>query len=250
LRTLGEFDEVDVQQGCLTWATIPAPRDGSLRDPVSGAIGVRVQLRDAGGTLRHDAVSTSTVLTWWDGLPEAVHSPGSELLMRGRYRTDRSGTHVIGVAGVGILSISVDGSVIADATTLPPSEVVEAFSRPPELRVPIQLAAGSEVEIQATFRPSIRGPEAGFVTMRFGVAPQLDEDRLIDDAVAAAEAADVAVVVVGAAEGTESSSDVSPRRNRTRWSSSTRECRYSCRGSTTLRRSSRHGSRDRHSGRP
>ena len=204
LRTLGEFDEVDVQQGCLTWATIPAPRDGRLRDPVSGAVGVRVELRDAGRILRHEAVSASGVLTWWDGLPEVVHRPGSELLMRGRYRADRSGTHVIGVAGVGILGIAVDGSLIADATTLPPSEVVEAFSRPPELRVPIQLTAGSEVEIQATFRPSIRGPEPGFVTMRFGVTPQLDEDRLLDEAVAAAAAADVAVVVVGAAEGTES----------------------------------------------
>ena len=27
LRSLGEFDEVDVQQGCLTWATIPQPRE-------------------------------------------------------------------------------------------------------------------------------------------------------------------------------------------------------------------------------
>jgi beta-glucosidase len=40
--------------------------------------------------------------------------------------------------------------------------------------------------------------------MRLGVTPRLDEDRLLDDAVAAAADADVAVVVVGSAEGTES----------------------------------------------
>jgi beta-glucosidase len=204
LRSLGEFDDVDVQQGCLTWATIPQPQDGSLRDPVSGEIGVRVEVRDAGGTLRHDAFNPSSVLTWWDGLPETVHRPGSELLMRGRYRAAANGTHVIGVAGVGLLSIAVDGAVLAEATTLPPTEVVEAFSRPPELRVPIQLIAGRDVEIRAAFRPNVRGPEPGFVTMRLGVTPRLDEDRLLDDAVAAAADADVAVVVVGSAEGTES----------------------------------------------
>src|ERR1039457_1325152 len=100
-------------------------------------------------TLRHDASNPSSVLTWWDDLPETVHRPGSELLMRARYRAAANGTHVIGVAGVGLLSIAVDGSVLAEATTLPPTEVVEALSRPPELRVPIQLIAGREVEIRA-----------------------------------------------------------------------------------------------------
>ncbi len=204
LRALGEFDSVDVHQGCLTWATIPQPRDGNLRDPVSGAPGVRVEVRDAGGTLRHDASSPSSVLTWWDGLPATVHQPGSELVMRGRYRASVHGPHVVGVAGVGVLSIAIDGSVLAEATTLHPTEVVEAFSRPPELRVPIELHAGDEVEIRAAYHPNVRGPESGFVTMRLGVTPRLDENRLLDEAVASASEADVAVVVVGSAEGTES----------------------------------------------
>jgi beta-glucosidase len=204
LRSLGELDEVDVQQGCLTWATIPPPPSGSMRDPVSGEVGVRVELRDAAGTLHYDAVHPSSVLTWWDGLPDVVHRPGSELLIRARFRAVQDGTHMIGVAGVGLLSLAVDGSELAEATTLPPNEVVEAFSRPPELRVPVQLTSGTDVEIRAAFRPAIRGPEAGFVTMRLGVTPSLDEDRLLDEAVAAAAAADVAVIVVGDAEGTES----------------------------------------------
>ena len=40
--------------------------------------------------------------------------------------------------------------------------------------------------------------------MRLGVTPQRDEDQLLDEAVAAAAKADVAIVVVGSAEGTES----------------------------------------------
>ena len=204
LLTLGEFDAVDVHQGCVTWATIPQPRDGNLRDPVSGAPGVHVEVRDADGTLRHDNSSPRSVLTWWDGLPSAVHQPGSELVMRARYRASVDGPHVVGVAGVGVLSIAIDGSVLAEATTLHPTEVVEALSRPPELRVPIELNAGGEVEIRAAYRPNVRGPEAGFVTMRLGVTPRLDENQLLDEAVASAREADVAVVVVGSAEGTES----------------------------------------------
>jgi beta-glucosidase len=204
LRSLGEFDEVDVQQGCLTWATIPPPPSGSLRDPVSGDIGVRVEVRDAAGTLHYDATRPSSVLTWWDGLPEAVHRAGSELLIRGRYHAAVDGIHMIGVAGVGLLSIAVDGTEIAEATTLPPTEIVEAFSRPPELRVPLHLTAGTDVEIRAAFRPTIGGPEPGFVTMRLGVTPKVDEGQLLDAAVAAAAAADVAILVVGSAEGTES----------------------------------------------
>jgi beta-glucosidase len=204
LLTLGEFDSVDVHQGCLTWATIPQPRDGNLRDPVSGAPGVHVEVRDADGTLRHDASSPSSVLTWWDGLPATVHQPGSELVMRARYRASVDGPHVVGVAGVGVLSIAIDGTVLAEATTLHPTEVVEAFSRPPELRVPVELHAGDDVEIRAAYHPNVRGPESGFVTMRLGVTPRLDENRLLDEAVASASEADVAVVVVGSAEGTES----------------------------------------------
>jgi beta-glucosidase len=204
LLTLGEFDAVDVHQGCLTWATIPQPRDGNLHDPVSGAPGVHVEVRDADGTLQHDASSANSVLTWWDGLPAVVHEPGSELVMRARYRASVDGPHIVGVAGVGVLSIAIDGSVLAEATTLHPTEVVEAFSRPPELRVPVEMHAGGEVEIRATYRPNVRGPQAGFVTMRLGVMPRLDEDRLLDEAVASAREADVAVVVVGSAEGTES----------------------------------------------
>ena len=110
----------------------------------------------------------------------------------------------IGVAGVGVLSIAIDGSVLAEATTLHPTEVVEAFSRPPELRVPVELTRAARWRSEPRTGPTSAGPEAGFVTMRLGVTPQLDEDRLLDEAVASAREADVAVVVVGSAEGTES----------------------------------------------
>ena len=195
---------VSVHQGCLTSATIAVPVDGSLHDPVSGETGVRLEIRAADGKVVHDKRFPTSVVTWWDGLPEAVHLPGSEVVMRARYRPGVSGPHVVGAAGVGVLRVFVDGSLVAEATTLTPRDSVEALSRPPEVRVPVQLQADREVEIRVEHRPNARGHQAGFATMRLGVTPLLEDDGLIAEAVLAAAAADVAVVVVGSADGTES----------------------------------------------
>jgi beta-glucosidase len=121
------------------------------------------------------------------------------VVMRARYRAEADGPHVLGAAGVGRLRIAVDGATLGEATTLVPKDVVEELSHPPELRVPVQLEAGRDVEVTVEYRP---GPR--FVTMRLGIARKLEDDSLIDEAARAAAAADVAVVVVGSADGTES----------------------------------------------
>ena len=190
---------VSVHQGCVTGATIPEPPDGTLHDPVTGKAGVRVEVRGPDGAVMHDAPFPSSVVTWWDGLPEAVHRAGSEVTLRANYRPQTDGTHVIGAAGVGLMRIAVDGTPLAEATSLPPREVVEALSRPPEVRVPVQMKAGREVAVRLDYRPDTR-----FVTLRLGITPQIHDDHLIEQAVQAAAAAEVAVVVVGSADGTES----------------------------------------------
>ncbi|TMB44837.1 MAG: hypothetical protein E6J53_06995, partial [Chloroflexi bacterium] len=195
---------VTVHQGCDTATTIAVPHDGSLRDPVSGETGVRVEIRAAGGELVHDARFTTSVLTWWDDLPAAVHLPGSEIVMRTRYRPRVNGSHVLGVGGVGLLRVLVDGIPIAETTTRLQHDTVQALSKPPEVRALLDLHAGREVEVRVEHRPNADAPDAGFVTLRLGIAPQQEEDKLIADAVIAAAGADVAVVVVGSAEGTES----------------------------------------------
>jgi len=103
---------------------------------------VRLEVSDATGTLVYDGHFPTSVLTWWDGLPEAVQLPGSQVIMRGRYRARADGPHLVGAAGVGLLRVAVDGSRLAESRTLPPREVVEAFSRPPELRVPVATFTG------------------------------------------------------------------------------------------------------------
>lgn len=190
---------VTVHQGSLTGATVAIPSNGTLTDPITGKAGVRLQVRGAGGELLYDAPYPTSVLTWWDGLPDAVHARGAEIEMRARYRAEVDGPHIIGAAGVGRTRIAIAGTVVAEASSLPPRDVVEALSRPPELRVPAQMRAGDEVDVRVDYRPDSR-----FVTMRLGIAPQWDEERLLEQAARAASAAEVAVVVVGSAAGTES----------------------------------------------
>jgi beta-glucosidase len=119
--------------------------------------------------------------------------------MRTVFRPETDGPHVLGAAGAGRMRVIVNGSILAEATSLFPGVVVEALGRPPELRVPISLEAGRDVEVRLEYRPEKR-----FVTLRLGIAPQRDDEELIEEAAQAADDADVAVVVVGSAEGTES----------------------------------------------
>ena len=198
-QALGSAATVSVHQGCLTNATVLAPRDGTLRDPVTGKPGVRIQIRNPAGELFYDAPMPSSIVTWWDGLPRAVDDPGSEVVMRAVFRPDSDGLHVLGAAGVGHTRVTVNGSLLAETTSLFPGEVMEMFSRPPELRVPIRLEAGREIDVRVDFRPEKR-----LVTLRLGISPMRADQQLIDDAARAASESDVAVVVIGSAEGTES----------------------------------------------
>ena len=205
-ETVGEALDayVSVHQGCITSATIGIPHDGSLVDPVSGQAGVRVEVRTADGAVVSDSRFPTSVLTWWDDLPAAVHLPDSEVVMRARYRPLVDGPHVLGVAGVGRLRVLVDGKPLAEDKTELRSDSVQALSQPPEVRVPLQLKAGREVDVLVEHHPNARGPHAGFATLRIGIASKQEDDKLMADAVVAAAAAEVAIVVVGSADGTES----------------------------------------------
>jgi beta-glucosidase len=198
-QAFGKATTVTVHQGCLTNATVPLPLDGTLRDPATGKPGVHLEIRNPHGAVVYDAPIESSVATWWDGLPEEVHQPGSEVVMRAVFRPEIDGVHVFGAAGAGRMRVTINGSLLAEATSLLPGEVVEALSRPPELRVPLRLEAGRDVDVRLDYRPEKR-----FITMRLGIAPQLDDEQLIEEAAQAAGDADVAVVVIGSAEGTES----------------------------------------------
>ncbi len=204
LRTaLAGQAEVIASPGCQIWTTVPEPPAGSLRDPVSGEPGLRLEFRAADGTLLSSEHRNSSVLTWWDGVPPGVGwGKSGRIVLLAAWQGQASGPHLLGVAGVGRLTLTVDGVVIADDATTVPADPVEAMTRPGEIRAAADFEAGRQTQIRLEFRPAADG--AGPLAVRLGIVPAVDDQALLAEAVRAASAAEAAVVVVGSAELTES----------------------------------------------
>jgi beta-glucosidase len=195
---------VPVAPGCRTWTAVPEPAAGSIRDPQTGEPGLRLEFRDGGGALIGHEHRTSTELVWWDeGLPPGVGwGRDGTIVLLTRLRASITGPHLIGAAGVGRLTLTVDGTVAADAVTPVPADPVQTMTRPGEVRATADLRAGQEAEIRLDFRPA-DGANAP-LAIRLGIAMDEDEDAMMAEAVRAAARAGAAVVVVGSAGAAES----------------------------------------------
>ena len=195
---------VTVAPGCRTWTTVPEPVAGSLRDPVTGEPGLRLEFRAGDGRLIRHEHRTSTQLAWWDeGLPAGVGwGENGTITLLTRFRADVTGQHLIGVAGVGRLTLTVDGVIVADRVTPVPADPVQTMTRPGEVRAAVGLRAGQEADVRLDFRPAdgIDAPLA----VSLGIAVNEDEDAMMAEAVRAAAGAEAAVVVVGSADAAES----------------------------------------------
>jgi beta-glucosidase len=194
--------EVTVAQGCRTWVVVPEPALDSLRDPVTGESGVHLEFLDGDRDVLASEHRYSTALAWWDHLPDGIgwSQPGT-IVLDTVFRPESSGPHVIGVAGVGKLTLTVDGTVIADGATSVPDDPVQAMTSPGEIRATVAFKARREARIRLEFGPAADGE--GPLAVRLGIAPDADEEDLMTEAVRSAGRADVAVVVVGSAPATE-----------------------------------------------
>jgi beta-glucosidase len=194
---------VSVSAGCQTWAMVPEPPAGSLHDPVTGEPGIRLEFTDDQGALISAEHRTSASLAWWDGVPAGIGwgEPG-RIVLAARFRPTVAGQHVLGAAGVGRLTLAVDGVPELDGVNSVPADPVEAMTRPGELRAGLWLEPGTDVDLRLEYLPAADG--AGPLTVRLGIVPQAQDDVLLAAAEAAAACADAAVVVVGSAELSES----------------------------------------------
>ena len=197
--------EVTVAAGCQTWEMVPEPAARTLRDPVSGDPGVRLEYRDGEGSLLGSEHRHSTVFAWWgdDGLPPGIGwGESGTVSVLTTFRAEATGPHTIGAAGVGRLVLAVDDAMIAQGETPVPADPVETMTRPGQVMGTVWLTAGQEAAVRLDFRPS--ADAEGPLAVRLGIVASPDEDAALDEAVRAAAAADVAVVVAGSAETTES----------------------------------------------
>jgi beta-glucosidase len=193
---------ITVAEGCQIWATVPAPPTDSLTDPVTGEPGVHLEFVATDGTVLRAEHRTASTFAWWDGFPPGIGwGEGGSIVLEMLYRPQVTGPHLIGAAGVGRLTITVDGVIVADRPTVVPVDPVQAMTNPGQVRAGVDLQADQPVRLKVEFRPAIDGE--GPLTVRFGIVPAADDETLLAQAVQVARAADVAVVVVGSAELTE-----------------------------------------------
>lgn len=174
---------------------VPLPL-ADLTDPVSGEPGVRAVFTDAQG---HQATSENRRTTDLARLGSVPLGDAASLRLHTRYLPTETGTIRFGVACGGHVRVLLDGAEILDATHDAEGEsFAGGLVAPPQTSVPVELTAGVEVDVVVEYDiPPGRRPGEG-VTVSFGRDLAGEEPGAeIARAVAAARAAEVAVVVVG-----------------------------------------------------
>ncbi|MGY5123806.1 beta-glucosidase [Streptomyces nigrescens] len=141
--------------------------------------------------------------------PEGVTRQNlSAVELTGSFTPRDTGRHTLAISGTGELRLTVGGAVLFDGRCAPEGgDPFEAFLNPVERRVTAQLTAGERVDVTLRFVPpgTDRGEGPAALTFALGHrAPQADPDAELTEAVRAAAAADVAIVVVATTEETES----------------------------------------------
>ncbi|HEV7711761.1 MAG TPA: glycoside hydrolase family 3 C-terminal domain-containing protein [Asanoa sp.] len=176
---------------------VPA-RVGFLSDVDTGAPGVRFILRAADGAVLDERPSSgsSIVAGFDDGLGSRITTVSV------RARIVAGGQIEVGAIGAGSWRLRVGSHDLAYDLVIPTGGIGAEILAPPVATSRVSVAAGDLLEGVVTLDPS--GPMGA--VGRFGIvarpAPR-DPDEVIADAVAAATAADVAVVVVGLTEEQE-----------------------------------------------
>jgi beta-glucosidase len=190
----------------LRYAIGSDPRIGKL--PPAAApqwTALQATFRDKAGAVVYRAPLASGHGRWMD-MPGGVDPDAlGTVEISGRLTAEASGTHQLGIRGIGRFTLTADGSVLFDGLLQPESDdFAVTFLAPPERHVTVAMAAGETLEIALTQQVSlVRGFPLVTLTLGYG-APIAAADDLLAGAEAVARAADVAIVVVGTTDEVES----------------------------------------------
>ncbi|WP_458243550.1 beta-glucosidase [Streptomyces sp. MAI_2237] len=195
-------------EGALTYA-VGADPDTELAVAEKG-FALKAVCRDADGNVIGTGSAPNGQIQWMGSdLPEGVTHAGLHTVeLTGTFTPRDTGPHTFGVKGTGHFTLTVAGTTYFDDVQLPAddSDPFEAFFGAPVARAEAQLTAGEPVEVSLTHVYAL--PEdIPFKVVAFALAhqePARDPDELIAEAVAAARAADTAVVVVATTDRVES----------------------------------------------
>ncbi|MEU9881119.1 glycoside hydrolase family 3 protein [Streptomyces phaeochromogenes] len=194
-------------EGTLTYAVGADPNE----EPAAADKGfeLRAVCRDTDGTVVGTGSAPSGHLQWMgDDLPEGVtHDTLHSVELTGTFTPRESGRHIFGIKGIGVFTLTVDGTTYFDGDQRVEKDdpFVTFFGAPVE-HATVDLTAGDTYEV--SLRHVVSVPEhVPMKVVAFTLThqePERDPDELIAEAVEAARAADTAVVVVATTERVES----------------------------------------------
>ncbi|MFJ5550547.1 glycoside hydrolase family 3 protein [Streptomyces sp. NPDC093225] len=194
--------------GALTFAVGADPSDELA--PADQGFELRAVCRDAAGNLLGEGSLPSGQVQWiGDDLPAGVsYATLADVEVTGTFVPRESGEHAFGTRGLGAFTLTVDGTELWDGVQLMGDEAdpFEAFFGAPSERARLHLTAGVPVEVSLRHQaPDLSEvPLKALMFSLLHLGPRQDPDALIAEAVAAARAADTAVVVVATTERVES----------------------------------------------
>jgi beta-glucosidase len=208
---LGTGVRVEHGRGVRSTDRLPVAPTSLLYHPETGESGVQVKFVAPDGRVlgREDRASAAPTWlgTFMPGLPV---TDAAAVEVHTRVRAPEAGTYRVGVSGLGHARLTLADQVVLEGRIeLPPgADPVEGIMRPPQRSVPVELQAGEEVPVVLRFEPApgegFGDAEIAIVTFQLNVARQTSDAEELDQAVALAAGADVAVVVVGTTEEVES----------------------------------------------
>jgi len=192
--------EIVYESGVRIDRLTPVVRKGQLVSP-TGERGLRVSYvngSDWTGDVVLEQPSPSTLVRFFGSVPAGVDPMKFSARIEGSFVPDVDGPHTFGVVTTGPMTVSIDTGagleeVLADREMeLPRSEEFFGYGSI-EVTHTIECTAGTAVPLFIGFATASGN---GFAAIRVGIRPPEPAD-LMDRAVAAAAAADVAVVMVG-----------------------------------------------------
>ncbi|MEV0283012.1 glycoside hydrolase family 3 C-terminal domain-containing protein [Kribbella sp. NPDC050820] len=177
----------------------------TMTNPATGEPGARARFLDADGSELFAEDRFSSALVYLGG--NAPITEAAVFEFRTTYTPAESGSVLLGFASVGHGRIFADGKLLHEATAVPVgTDLGAAILSPPSISTPLDVTAGQSVDVRVELDlPTREGGLSNALSITVGVEPDpSDPQALIDEAVAAARAADVAVVVVGTNSKVES----------------------------------------------
>ncbi|MFE9400730.1 glycoside hydrolase family 3 protein [Streptomyces sp. NPDC006530] len=194
--------------GALTYTIGTDPSDELA--PADQGFTLRAVCRDADGNVLGTGSLPSGQVQWiGDDLPAGVtHEALHSVEVTGTFTPRESGEHTFGTRGIGAFTLTVDGRVLWEGGQSPRdgADPFEAFFGAPAERGRVHLTEGEPVEVSllhTTPKPA-DAPLSAVMFSLTHLGPRRDADELIAEAVEAARAAELAVVVVATTDRVES----------------------------------------------